>query len=49
MNLVKVNFSSRSDRRIGTVWDQESRKKISAKMSSTSEVMDRREANKPTN
>ena len=41
----KVKFSIISYRRIGTVCDQEIRKEKSAKTSSTSELMEIREAN----
>ena len=43
----KVNVSILADRRIVTVWNQEIRKKTSAKTRSTSELMERREANTP--
>ena len=42
-----MKFSSISDIRIVTVWDQETRKRTSAKKTSTSEVMERWEANTP--
>ena len=41
----KVEVSSISDRRIVKMWDQEIRKKTSAKTISTSELMEIREAN----
>ena len=45
----KVNVSILADRRIVTVWNQEIRKKTSAKTRSTSEVMERQEANTSVN
>ena len=45
----KVEVSSISDRRIVKMWDQEIRKKTSAKTRSTSAVMEIREANTSIN
>ena len=45
----KVKVSNRTDRRIGTAWDQDIRNKISKKTSSTDEVMERRETNTSIN
>ena len=45
----KVEVSRKADRSIGTVWDQYNRNEASAKTSSTSEVMERREKNTKIN
>ena len=46
---IHTHISSGALRRIGTVRDQETRKKTSAKTSSTREVMERKEENTPIN
>ena len=45
----KMIVLSRADIIIGTVWHQESRKKMSIRTSSKSEVMEKREANTSIN